>query len=127
MRLLLDTHVLLWWLGGNRRLGRAAADRIEAGEAGVYVSAATVWEIAVKRAVGKLEAPLDVIAEIDAEGFLPLAITLEHGAEAGGLPLHHTDPFDRMLIAQARTEGMWLVTADAAITQYDVPWLDATA
>ena len=82
MRLLLDTHVLLWWLGGNGRLGRAAADRIEAGEAGVYVSAATVWEIAVKRAVGTLEAPLDVIAEIDAEGFLPLAITLEHGAGA---------------------------------------------
>lgn len=125
MRLLLDTHVLLWWLDGDRRLGAVAASRIEDDATDVYVSAATAWEIAVKRAAGKLAAPFDVSAEIDDEGFLPLAITVEHGVAAGGLPLHHTDPFDRMLVAQARTEGLWLVTSDAAIRQYDVPLIDA--
>lgn len=125
MRLLLDTHVLLWWLDGDRRLGAVAASRIEDDATGVYVSAATAWEIAVKRAAGKLAAPFDVVSEIDEEGFLPLAITVEHGVAAGGLPLHHTDPFDRMLVAQARTEGLWLVTSDAAIRQYDVPLVDA--
>ena len=127
MRLLLDTHALLWWLDGDRRLGVEAAARIEDDETDVYVSAATAWEIAVKRAVGKLAAPFDVVAEIEEEGFLPLAITVVHGVAAGGLPLHHTDPFDRMLVAQARAEGMWLVTSDTAILQYDVPWIDASA
>lgn len=125
MRLLLDTHVLLWWLDGDRRLGAVAASRIEDDATDVYVSAATAWEIAVKRAAGKLAASFDVSAEIDDEGFLPLAITVEHGVAAGGLPLHHTDPFDRMLVAQACTEGLWLVTSDAAIRQYDVPLIDA--
>lgn len=127
MRLLLDTQVLLWWLDGDRRLGADAVARIEQDETDVYVSAATAWEIAVKRAAGKLVAPFDVAAELEAEGFLPLGITVEHGVAAGGLPLHHTDPFDRMLVAQAQTEGMWLVTADAAIQRYDVPWVDAGA
>lgn len=127
MRLLLDTHVLLWWLDGDRRLGAEAAARIEHDETDVYVSAATAWEIAVKRAAGKLAAPFDVAAEIENEGFLPLGITVEHCVAAGGLPLHHTDPFDRMLVAQARTEGMWLITSDSAIRQYDVPCIDAGA
>ena len=125
MQLLLDTHALLWWLVGDTRLGPKARARIGTAEARVFVSAVTAWEIAHKRAAGKIDAPWDIRAELEEEGFLELSIDLEHAIAAASLPEHHADPFDRILIAQAQTEGLWLVTADFAIQQYDVPWIDA--
>lgn len=92
----------------------------------MYVSAATVWEIEIKRALGRLRAPDDIAARVDDSGYERLTITFEHAAEAGRLPRHHGDPFDRMLVAQARLEGLTLVTADESIRRYDVPVLDVT-
>jgi PIN domain nuclease of toxin-antitoxin system len=96
---------------------------MEAADA-VYVSAVTVWEIEIKRALGKLQAPEDVIERSDESGYERLAITFEHAREAGRLPPLHGDPFDRMLIAQARVESMTLASADAAFERYDVPVLN---
>ncbi len=90
----------------------------------VFVSAATIWEIEIKRALGKLKAPNDIIQRVDASGYERLPVTFEHAHEAGRLPLLHGDPFDRMLIAQARVEGLTLASADVAIRQYAVPLLD---
>lgn len=92
----------------------------------MLVSAATVWEIEIKRALGRLDAPEDVPGDADAAGFARIAISFEHGVAAGRLPLHHGDPFDRMLIAQARSEGLTLATRDPVIGRYDVPLLDVT-
>ena len=125
MQLLLDTHALLWWLSDDARLGPEARVRIGAADTAVFVSAATAWEIAIKRAAGKIEAAWDIRAEVEEEGFLELSIDLQHAVAAAELPKHHGDPFDRMLVAQARSEGMWIVTCDAAIQRYDVPWIDA--
>jgi PIN domain nuclease of toxin-antitoxin system len=91
----------------------------------VYVSAATIWEIEVKRAARRLEAPGDIVERGDASGYERLVITFEHASEAGRLPPLHGDPFDRMLIAQARAESLTLMTADADIRRYDVAVLDA--
>jgi PIN domain nuclease of toxin-antitoxin system len=90
------------------------------------VSAATIWEIEIKRARGRLRVPDDVVQSVDERGFERLAITFEHAREAGRLPPLHADPFDRMLIAQARLEGMTLATGDEAIWRYDVPVLKVT-
>lgn len=125
MRILLDTHALLWWLAGDDRLSppaqRAIAD--EANE--VFVSAASAWEIATKHRIGKLPGagPLavDFAREIQQQGFTPLPITLEHGQVAGALGGEHRDPFDRMLIAQAREEKMALVSNESAFDASDVP------
>lgn len=89
----------------------------------VWVSAATVWEIEIKRASGKLKAPQDVAALVDDSGFERLPITFEHATEAGRLPLLHGDPFDRMLVAQARVEGLTLATADEQLSRYGVALL----
>ena len=120
MRLLLDTHVVLWWLNRDRRLSRPVRSSIEQQADQVLVSAASAWEIAIKRAVRKLEPPVRWHQEITDFGFAPLAITFEHAREAGELPRHHADPFDRMLVAQARLEGLTLVTTDPNIARYDV-------
>ncbi len=92
----------------------------------MYVSAATIWEIEIKRALDKLTAPKDTIKLVDGSNFERLAISYEHAREAGRLPLLHGDPFDRMLIAQARLEGLTIATADDAIKRYDVPVLSVT-
>lgn len=121
MNLLLDTHVFLWWLSDDRRLTAPARAAIEREDAGVYVSAASAWEIAIKAALGKLKPrALDVPREIEAGGFLELPISARHAQAAGGLPRLHADPFDRMLVAQARVEGLTLVTYDPEIAPYDV-------
>ena len=120
MRLLLDTHVMLWWLNRDHRLTRPVRSSIEQQADQVLVSAASAWEIAIKRAMGKLEPPSRWHQEIAEYGFEPLAITFDHAREAGELPRHHADPFDRMLVAQARLEGLTLVTADPNIAHYDV-------
>ncbi|MFE5716741.1 type II toxin-antitoxin system VapC family toxin [Streptomyces sp. NPDC056501] len=120
MRLLLDTHVVLWWLNGD--LPDETRDLL-AKERWVFMSAVTPWELSVKQATGKLDAPTDVAERARDTQFLALPINAEHGVRAGALPPHHRDPFDRILIAQAQTEGLTLVTRDKHIPRYDVPVL----
>ena len=93
----------------------------------MLVSAASIWELAIKQAAGRLRVPADFLALIDETGFARLPITFEHSAEAGRLPSHHGDPFDRMLVAQATIEGLTLATADARLSEYDVPVLRVAA
>jgi PIN domain nuclease of toxin-antitoxin system len=123
-RLLLDTHVLLWWLADNPALGRKARKLIADPRNEVFISAVTSWEIAIKKTAGKLEAPDDIDTIVEDEGFSKLPINLYHGEVAGKLPLHHKDPFDRMLIAQSITIPLVLMTNDDSIRQYDVQTLD---
>lgn len=125
MKLLFDTNVFLWWLNDDPRLGAEARDRIAEADNLVYVSAATAWEIAVKRASGKLVAPGDIAGWIERSAFSDCPIEVEHAVASAELPPHHGDPFDRLLIAQARLEDMTLVTGDPRIDAYDVAVLDA--
>ena len=119
MRLLLDSHAYLWWLADDPRLGPTAREAIADPESLVHVSAATIWEISIKAALGKIDlAGADLVASIGANGFLELPITGEHGRVAGSLPGHHNDPFDRMLLAQCLIEGLRLVTIDRALTSH---------
>jgi PIN domain nuclease of toxin-antitoxin system len=126
MRLLLDTHALLWWLFKLPQLGRAARTVIAAVENEVFVSAVSGYEITYKRALGKLAAPDDLESQVTALGFSGLPVTLRHAVVAGDLAQHHKDPFDRLLIAQAQTEGLTIVTSDRQVGAYDVPILPAT-
>lgn len=122
MRLLLDTHALLWWLadeGLTDRARNAIADPANL----VMVSAVSAWEISIKKALGKLAAPDDLERQVDEGGFTPLSITIAHGIAAGELPRHHDDPFDRMLIVQAFAEGLTIVTHDKRFADYDVATL----
>lgn len=125
MRLLLDTNALIWWLEKSPKLSRRTYAEINDPDNPVWVSAASPWEIEIKRAAGRLEAPTDVLGQIDRAGFVPLPITLEHGVAAGCLPPHHRDPFDRMLIAQAQLEGLTIVTHDRRFESYGLPLLQA--
>ena len=121
MNLLLDTHVLLWWLDDPGQLSEAAGTAIRDGANVVCVSAATAWEIVIKKALGKLDAP-DNLDEVLREcRFTPLPITVAHALAVRSLPTHHRDPFDRMLVAQAHAEGMTVVTRDPKVLQYTVP------
>jgi PIN domain nuclease of toxin-antitoxin system len=116
---LLDSHALLWFLAGDsRRIGKALRARIEA-EA-TTVSVASLWEIAIKKALGKLEAPDQLPQRIEDLGFELLSITPEHAWHVRTLPHHHRDPFDRLLIAQAQVEQLSIVTADSDFDAYDV-------
>ena len=123
MRLLLDTHVLLWWLANDTTLGAGARARISDPGSAVYVSAATVWEISVKKALGKLEAPSDLLYRIESNRFEALSMTVSHVQAAGALPRHHDDPFDRMLMAQAIQERLTLLTRDQRMNPYGVDTL----
>lgn len=126
MNLLLDTHAFLWWLADDPGLGGEARRAIAERSSVIHVSAATVWEIAIKQALGKLEvASPDLVEEISANGFVELPITSRHALRAGGLPRHHDDPFDRMLVAQAAAEGLTLVSRDRSFAAYGVPILPA--
>jgi PIN domain nuclease of toxin-antitoxin system len=117
LRLLLDTHLLLWALGAPARIPPAARKLIATSD--VHVSAASIWEISIKAALGKLTAdPREVLAALEPAGFLSLPITSEHAAHVAGLPPIHRDPFDRLLIAQAQTEPMRLVTNDSMLAAY---------
>lgn len=125
MRLLLDTHILLWWLADDPALSAAARTAIGDPPSEVFVSAASAWEIAIKHALGRLEFPIaQMVTILDEAGFTPLGIAMQHGVIAGALPPHHNDPFDRMLVAQAQHEGMTIVTADTMIRRYAVAVLD---
>ncbi|OGT91545.1 MAG: hypothetical protein A2286_04780 [Gammaproteobacteria bacterium RIFOXYA12_FULL_61_12] len=119
MRLLLDTHALLWWLADDSRLKPEAREQIAHPSNLVHVSAATVWEVGIKQQLGKLKAPEHLVDIIQEEGFETLAITAAHAHEAARLPMHHRDPFGRMLIAQARMEGLELMTHDEVIQAYE--------
>ncbi len=122
MSLLLDTHVVLWWLTDDSTLAAEIKERLDH-EPDVYVSPATIWEVAIKQSIGKLDKPADLPERIRDSGFRHLNITVEHGIVAGRLPLIHRDPFDRMLIAQAQVEQLTLVTRDAEIPKYAVDTL----
>ncbi len=118
MRLLLDTHIFLWAVSGSARLKSTTRRLIESADQ-VYVSAASIWEVAIKAGLGKIEADPDaLIAAIEASGFIELPVRSAHAAGVGRLPPHHNDPFDRLLIAQALAEPLRFVTADALLLRY---------
>jgi PIN domain nuclease of toxin-antitoxin system len=120
--LLLDTHVVLWWLSADRRLPDEVKQRLD-DDADVWVSAVTIWEIATKQSIGKLDAPRPLSEAVAQGGFQELPITFKHAVAAGNLPLLHRDPFDRMLVAQAGHEQLTLVTGDPQIHRYEVDLL----
>ncbi len=118
MRLLLDTHLFLWSITDSRRLTRDIRHRIT-GASEVYVSVASIWEVAIKVRLGKLAAnPEQVAAAIESSGFIELPVTSAHAVKVASLPLHHHDPFDRLLVAQAHTEPLVLLTADETLAAY---------
>lgn len=129
MRLLLDTHALLWWKAGSRKLGPSARRAVERQASTVWVSAASAWEIAIKSRLGRitLAEPLHrwMPDGLERDGFSLLSITMNHAVAVAALPDHHDDPFDRLLIAQAREEGLTILTADDAFDGYDVKTFDA--
>lgn len=120
LRLLLDTHVLLWALAGDPRLSGPVRSQIIDGSTEVAVSAASAWEIAIKVALGKLVAPDDLETALGQARFRPLPISIKHALAAGALPRHHDDPFDRVLVAQAGVDGYQLVSADPRMAAYDI-------
>jgi PIN domain nuclease of toxin-antitoxin system len=124
VRILLDSHVALWWLDDGAQMGERCRELIShADEA--FISVATPWELGIKRALGKLSMPDGLIDELESQGFASLSITAAHAELAPALPPHHRDPFDRMLIAQAQLETLVLVTADETLASYDVEQFEA--
>ena len=125
MNLLLDTHVLLWWLDDNPTLSGRAREVIAEGTNLVFVSATVIWEIRIKQSLGKLKVPRDFKNILDQQPFEMLAITAEHAQAVGNLPSYHRDAFDRMLIAQAKVEELTVVTRDIHFKKYKIPILQA--
>jgi PIN domain nuclease of toxin-antitoxin system len=129
-RLLLDTHVLLWMAAGSRKLGKKAAAMIVDPGSEIWLSAASVWEIANKAARGRLRLSLPMATWLPSRmrenDLQPLAVTQDHVIAAAELPRHHEDPFDRMLIGQAQVEDLLILTADAQFERYEVRVIDAT-
>ena len=124
MRVLLDTHTLLWWATNDPRLSRKAATVLSSFQTEVFVSAASAWEVAAKFRIGRLPGAASMAADFSPRikqlGFLELAITVEHGQRAGLLPGEHKDPFDRMLMAQAQAENMPIVSNEKIFDAYQV-------
>ncbi len=124
MRILLDSHVALWWLEDAAALGPECRELItHADEA--FFSAVTPWELGIKRALGKLVMPDGLSQTLSEGGFTPLSISITHAERAATLPPHHCDPFDRMLIAQSQLEALRLASADASFDPYEVDVIDA--
>ena len=119
LRLLLDTHVFLWWKLEDPRLAGAGQEAISRADV-VFVSAASAWEVAIKQRLGKIRIQADFRAGVEESGFLRLPVGFEHAEEVGRLPDIHRDPFDRMLVAQARVEGLTLVSHDRQVADYEV-------
>lgn len=118
---LLDTHILLWWLNDNPRLSSHAKTLISNPHNELYISSVSIWEASIKRALGRLEFNDDELyTAIDTDGFRELTVSITHAIAAGNLPRHHGDPFDRMLIAQAQTEDLSIITHDAQFQYYNV-------
>jgi PIN domain nuclease of toxin-antitoxin system len=130
MNILLDTHALLWWLRDSRRLGKQARAWIRSDETLVWISAAAIWEISIKAALGRLTVAASfeeqLRAEMERSGFRSLPVSFEHALSVRNLPPLHADPIDRMLIAQAQCEDLTLMTADSAIAAYQVRVVDAS-
>lgn len=124
MKLLLDTHIVIWWLTDDPTLSAEIKDWLDY-DPDVYLSAATVWEVAIKQAIGKLKEPADLPERIRDSGFRELPVRADHAIEAGRLPLIHRDPFDRILVAQARCENLTLVSRDPEVQKYQVAVLAA--
>ncbi len=124
MRLLLDTHVVLWELEGSRTLSPAAQEAIEQAT-DLLFSVVSFAEIGVKAAIGKLSVPRDLFEHVLQSGVQVLRLDAEHGLAVADLPMHHRDPFDRLLVAQARSENLTIITSDRRIAAYDVPVVDA--
>jgi PIN domain nuclease of toxin-antitoxin system len=120
LKLLLDTHAALWFLGGDARLGDSAKRQLTDDTNQVLLSAAVVWEVAIKRSLGKLVVPEKYVSLLLGAGVQALPVTVEHAAAVEALPRHHRDPFDRMLVAQASVEGAALVSRDDALRPYGV-------
>jgi PIN domain nuclease of toxin-antitoxin system len=119
VKLLLDSHAFLWWLVEDPKLSVEARQAMADPATIVHVSAATVWELSIKATLGKLDLDgADLVEEIEGNDFVELPVTARHSLAAGTLPRHHEDPFDRMLIAQARIEGLTIVTRDPAFRAY---------
>lgn len=127
MVVLLDTHILLWALDAPERLSQEVVAQIESPETTVYFSAASIWEIAIKTALGKIDfhySPEDIAQAAKDTGFVELPVSAAHGAQVAHLPLHHRDPFDRLLIAQVLLMPAQLITADAVLVPYsELVWL----
>ncbi len=121
MKLLLDTHALLWWLADDPSLPETPRSLIAAGDNLVFLSAAVVWEIRIKQALGKLEIPADFQEVLTGQPFIELPISVDHAHAIADLPMHHRDPFDRILVAQAKVERMTILTRDSVFEQYGVP------
>ncbi len=130
MRYLLDTHAFLWWLDDDRRLAASARGVIAAPSNEIFVSAASIWEIAIKTAVGKLKMRGDHARRladlVSACGFAELMVSARHAAGVRDLPFHHTDPFDRLLIAQARAETLTMLSVDPEMSRYGIDVLPAS-
>lgn len=120
MKLLLDTHAALWWLADDARVGRDAERELSDDTNRVLLSAAVIWEVAIKRSLGKLQAPADLAQTLLGAGAQPLPVTLDHAAAVEALPWHHRDPFDRILVSQALTEGAAIVSQDERLRPYGV-------
>jgi PIN domain nuclease of toxin-antitoxin system len=122
VRLLLDTHAFLWWVGADRKLSRRARSTVGSGRNECFVSIASAWEIAIKVGLGSVRVGSSLERflpeQIAANGFRPLPIDLRHTARVATLPFHHRDPFDRLLVAQALEEELAVVTADPVFTEY---------
>ena len=120
MKLLLDTHALIWWLKKDPNLFQGAKKAISNPDNLVFISAASAWEIAIKKSLGKLDVPDDLEIQIEKHNFQSLPITITHGVAVGKLPWHHKDPFDRIIIAQAICESMTIITRDKKFNYYNV-------
>ena len=118
---LIDTHALLWWLSGSRRLPKTARARIADADQTTLVSAVSAWEISIKRMLGKLQAPDDLLDVVEASGLAWIPIEPLEAYEAGRLPLHHRDPFDRLLVAQAKLRSASLISGDEVFDAYEIP------
>lgn len=120
MKILLDTHVLVWWMFDAKELTKHFREHIANPANLIFVSAATVWELRIKSALGKINLPNDFVSILETEKFENLSVTWRHADAVKSLPMHHHDPFDRMLIAQAQMESLALMSHDAMIAKYDV-------
>lgn len=120
MLYLLDTHILLWWLSENENLSSKAKKLIANPENTIFVSSASAWEIAIKKALGKLSSPDNLEKTLQENNFIPLDVTIPHALAAGKLPPYHQDPFDRMLATQSKLENLTLITHDRIFKKYKV-------
>ena len=125
MKLLLDSPIIVWWLDDSRQLTPAIRAAISDPASDPFMSAASIWELALKIAKGQLKLPDAYVDRLRADGFTELPVTIKHAVDSTRLPALHRDPFDRLLIAQALAEGLVLVTHDDILTRYDVPVLEA--